>query len=153
MANFERRGESVRARFMHNGRLYTKTFREQALAESWARRMKRTLLNREAIAMGQLLSQMPQRVLKAIAAAEYSAEDIEGGAVPAEVSSGIYFLLKHGSIVYVGKTKDVFLRLSKHRRDGKDFDAYNFIPCAIEDLAEMEAIYIAALAPKLNSTY
>lgn len=65
---------------------------------------------------------------------------------------GIYFLIAVGNIVYVGKSKDIILRLSNHMREGrKVFDSFCVLKCAPEELDTLEALYIAKLRPSLNT--
>lgn len=58
-----------------------------------------------------------------------------------------------GAIRYIGKTTDLHLRLSKHRRDGRAFDSYNFLPCPDSELDRMERMYIEAFMPSENMKF
>lgn len=150
MPTYEDRSGKVRARFMHNGRRYSRTFDDRAAAEAWCARHKATIQRREDAGASALLSQIPRRILDAVQAIDYTATEVVSGALPVGGSVGIYFLVRDAEVVYIGKTTDVFLRLSKHRRDGKQFDAYNFLPCGEADLDRLESLYITALLPYGN---
>jgi hypothetical protein len=62
---------------------------------------------------------------------------------------GIYILMKADSVIYVGKTSNLFARIAQHQAD-KDFDSVQFIRCdeSLLDLYERELI--ATLNPSLN---
>lgn len=62
----------------------------------------------------------------------------------------IYFLIKNNEIVYVGQTIDLYARLSAHSRE-KDFDAYSFVECNIDELDALEILYIVKFKPKYNT--
>jgi hypothetical protein len=81
----------------------------------------------------------------------HSGADLIEASIPVQNQIGLYFLIKYKEVVYVGQTIDIFGRVSKHRRLGKDFDSFSFIPC--DDPArrdELESTYILALAPWMN---
>lgn len=76
---------------------------------------------------------------------------IVNNATKQEIQCGIYFLIKGGEIVYIGKSIDCASRLISHRmgRNGW-FDAYFVIPAEIERLDGLEAAYIAKFNPPVN---
>ncbi len=61
---------------------------------------------------------------------------------------GVYFLIKHEKVVYVGQSNSLFTRISQH--DNKDFDHYAFIRCEKSQLDQLESLYIHLLQPELN---
>lgn len=62
----------------------------------------------------------------------------------------IYFLMRAGALLYIGRSKNVWRRVMEHRR-GKIFDADIYIlPMAAEDLSGMEVDLIHELQPPLN---
>lgn len=67
---------------------------------------------------------------------------------------GIYFLQRAGKVCYVGLGKPVGLRLNKHFRDRRPFDAvtvlYGIHP---EALSDVEAAYILAWDPPWNQSW
>jgi hypothetical protein len=68
---------------------------------------------------------------------------------------GVYFLIKEGSIVYVGQTTNIVSRLLSHSKHfgPEGFDRIAFIP--IDDrrlLSSVEEFYIAKFTPTLNRT-
>lgn len=67
--------------------------------------------------------------------------------IPAE--PGVYFLIKDGQIVYVGKSMIPIRRIGDHARD-KIFDSISFIPCCADELDSLEQDYIRALKPTYN---
>ena len=68
---------------------------------------------------------------------------------PVTAGPGIYFLCKSGNLVYVGKSRNVILRLSGHFQ--KDFDSVYMVPVAEDELRATEAFLIRLLRPPLNS--
>jgi hypothetical protein len=88
--------------------------------------------------------------LTAIENANYSIDEILLCAIPATSNSGVYFLIWRGEIRYVGQSINVFHRLDQHKRSGRRFDSYSFIPCEIEDLKELERTYRDLLMPEEN---
>lgn len=73
-------------------------------------------------------------------------------AIPAPSFTGIYFLIQNGEIEYVGQSVDILHRISRHKREGKEFDSYAYLVCEKDRLNELEALYITALMPWLNYT-
>lgn len=93
------------------------------------------------------MSNPPNELLSAAAIAEqanpYGSASYKNG-------GRIYFLLRQGTVVYVGQTiLRAIQRVSTHSKE-KEFDSWHWIPCPIESLAETERAYIAALKPALN---
>jgi hypothetical protein len=135
----------------------SKTFLTEPEAREWVEREEARVFRRyqrhEAARESGLASAMPRRVLDAIAATDYTAEELSAHAVPYETSCGVYFLMLKGDVVYVGQSIDVLGRIAKHRREGKVFDAFNFIPCERARALALEAQYITALLPALNSSF
>lgn len=63
---------------------------------------------------------------------------------------GIYFLIKSGCVDYVGKTSNLYDRLSKHHRL-KYYHLVSFLPVPETDqLDVLEHHYIQAFQPRLN---
>lgn len=60
----------------------------------------------------------------------------------------IYFLIKDGSIVYVGQSTRGISRVFQHGK--KDFDRYYYFDCDTKQLSECEAMYIAKFKPLHN---
>ena len=70
------------------------------------------------------------------------------------VTSGIYFLYNEKkTLIYVGKSIDVFNRLvqSAHAKKGSIY--FKVITCPERDLDALEQYYIAKLRPTRNKTY
>lgn len=153
MASLRERNGKWLAEVHTLGRRAYKSHPTREAAERWAARTERSIRMRDAQARDTLTSVLPVRYLEALRIAEYSADEIIGGAIPAHASVGVYFLMLMGSIVYVGQTTDLLGRLARHRRLGREFDSYNFIPVERARLDEVESAYIAALMPRLNSKF
>ena len=62
----------------------------------------------------------------------------------------IYFLLREGSVVYVGKTTKGIQRILAHIED-KEFDSYAFFNCPEYLLNETENFYILKHCPEYNA--
>lgn len=123
-----------------------KTFDTEAQARDWAQRQ-------ELLVNGSLCGLAPKRLLDAAARCAHSYDDILAASIPCESTVGVYFLIRDYKVVYVGQTTDLFQRLWKHRRSGKLFDSFSFIPCAKVDLNAVEADYIALLMPEENKQF
>lgn len=65
---------------------------------------------------------------------------------------GVYFLVKTGTIIYIGQSRCLFNRLSQHKAH-KDFDEVKFIRCEQSELNEKEMFFIKLLKPELNGEY
>ena len=76
-------------------------------------------------------------------------EEISAAAKPIEESSGVYFLVSCGEVVYVGQSVQVMNRVQEHRAL-KTFDSVAYIPCKPEMLNKLESLYIHILRPKTN---
>ena len=102
---------------------------------------------------GVQIPNIPSAVLEAMAEVPYNATEIVSASYPF-ATSGIYFLIKAGQVVYVGQAIDLLRRINRHRQDGgKDFDAFTYIPAPPEELNGLEATYIKALMPRLNMSF
>lgn len=79
------------------------------------------------------------------------AEDfIASNAVRIPMSSyGIYFLTHNGRVVYVGKGKDPYIRVSTHTKD-KVFDGFFVMQSPPDTLDELEAFFIRKFNPIFN---
>lgn len=67
------------------------------------------------------------------------------------IGSGIYFLCKLGSVVYVGQSQFAAARIATHIKENiKDFDAVYFFPWPSDQLDEAEGAFIRALNPPMN---
>lgn len=84
-----------------------------------------------------------------------SGTEILARAVPISsiLSTGIYFLLDHAEIVYVGQSKtDVLARIRQHSvRPEKIFTHVFVLRCAEEHTDRLERQYIERFCPKYNS--
>lgn len=63
--------------------------------------------------------------------------------------SGIYFLIRNKKIIYIGRSKNIFLRLLAHCK--KDFDSVRIIKCDPDKAGYYEARWTKVFKPELNS--
>lgn len=158
MAYFDSRTPGkVRASVYRDGVRLSKTFPTQEAAESWAHAQEARLTARRdaarALKSEAFGSVMPKRVLHARSKLPIPESEILATAVPAATMCGVYFLILRAEVVYVGQSIDVFGRLSRHLKTGRiPFDCFNIMPCAVEDLDDLEAQYIAAIVPRHNKS-
>ena len=129
----------------------SRMFGTESDARKWAAMFEGSLDVRSAKEAG-LLSFLPARIRLAFESAEHSPADIVLGSIPAPRGPGVYFLIRDGEVTYVGQTVDLFHRLMRHQRDGREFDGFNFLPCPKEKLDEIEAAYILVLNPRENKS-
>lgn len=134
----------------------SKTFDDEQSARQWAAntegRISRQVVLNRAEAQKMLATLVPKRVLSALRDIPYTLGEVLESLVPATSFTGIYFLVKDMEVVYVGQSVDILHRISRHRREGKDFDSYSYLLCPEAELNDMEAKYITALMPWLNFT-
>lgn len=71
---------------------------------------------------------------------------------PAPEESCVYFLLKDGAVIYVGKSRSLQARIASHQSD-KDFDRILILACEPSVLDEVEQYWIRKLQPPLNSDH
>lgn len=154
MASIIQRRQKWRAEVWQNGRRATGTFKTRALAEAWADRQEGRMagmpLLKAALADHRLALALSPRLRAAIGLANYTHDEIVAGAFPLDSDVGIYFLTRGVEVTYVGQTTNILARLLKHRRTGRKFDGFAFIPCQQADLDELESAYIALLLPGEN---
>jgi len=77
-------------------------------------------------------------------------EEIVAGKMDLPVRSGVYFLIRHFEVVYVGQSINVFGRIGQHAAS-KEFDSFSFIPAHPLELDVLESLYIHTLHPPLNA--
>lgn len=148
-----------RAQVYKHGVRTSKIHPTREAAEEWANLMemsvpdKRELMKLEATDDSPaLVAPIPRVVLSAIRAAPVQPMHIVMATVPCRRASGVYFLFVDGEVVYVGQSVDMLGRISRHRREGKKFDAFGMIECEKKDMDELERVYIRAFVPEWNLT-
>lgn len=67
-----------------------------------------------------------------------------------EYGSGVYILMNKGSILYIGQTQDLNMRIAQHRKSGKAFDKILFMPCHKDDHDAIEGDLIREFEPERN---
>jgi hypothetical protein len=155
MASFQQTpGGTWRAQIDCRGARRSKTLATRGAAEAWAREMEDRIRAKQELELATantlLATMVPKRMLSAIAAIPHSLQEVIRAAVPARTFVGIYFLLHNGEVVYVGQSVDMLTRIARHRREGREFDAYTYLTCDKADLDRLEAAYIAAFMPWMN---
>jgi hypothetical protein len=123
----------------------------EALLEAKAKRYKPK--DALAIAGPDLVTMVPKRVLDACREIPHRQVDILEAAIPLRRNSAVYFLLRDGDVIYVGQSSDVMARISRHRREGKQFDSFAYMECEPEELDRLESLYINAFVPPENLTF
>lgn len=138
----------IRAQLCVKGDRTGASFDSMEEAQKWAE-LKEAALGKKSTG---LLWKLPPRVLNALAGTEFTHADVVAGATSYDGASGVYFLIRDGEVVYVGKSVYVFDRIGKHRREGGAwFDSFNVLRCPIDQMDALEEKYILALMPKMNT--
>jgi predicted GIY-YIG superfamily endonuclease len=146
MAEIEQRGSRFRARFHHNYYRYSATFDSRDEAERWAIESKR-LARSGIVPKKQGIGKRPRLLVAPNRPIGVGLAEIVAAARPYERICGVYFLIRHGSVIYVGQSLDVMRRIAAHRIQ---FDSYHVLPIAPALLDLYESHYIASLRPELN---
>jgi hypothetical protein len=132
----------------------SKTFDQEADARAWVAAAEPAVVARQqrgmALSEAKFMDLVPRRVLDAMRSTEFSKDEVIKAGIPCVGHCGIYFLIADNDVIYVGQSIDVFGRISRHRRDGREFDAYAYLPCDKARLDATEAAYIMAFMPWLN---
>lgn len=154
MATIRQRGKTWRAELCVGGRRSSRTFKSEALARSWAEAHEARISGmpalKAALSDHRLSQALSPRLRAAIELANYTHDEIVSSAFPLDSDCGVYFLTHQSEVYYVGQTTNLLYRLYKHRMSGRKFDGFAFIPCAEEDLDQLESAYIAMLLPGEN---
>lgn len=66
--------------------------------------------------------------------------------------SGVYFLIRHNQIIYIGQAVNIPIRIAVHARRIM-FDRYHSIECALSRLDAVERAYIRKFRPLLNRAH
>jgi hypothetical protein len=145
-----------RVQVMVRGIRQSRTFPTEAEAVRWGQQREEAIRSRadmqDALRAECLMDVLPRRVLEAATAVRYPREEIVRSAIPADIMSGVYFLIRDREVVYVGQSVDVFSRIARHRREGRPFDSFNVMPCEPERMDALESLYIDALVPLFNTS-
>lgn len=154
MAHIRRQRDGFRAEIYRLGVRKSRSFKTEAEAEAWAGAAEPAVVSRQlradALRNATLRGLVPPRVLAAMSAIEFTKEQVLDAAIPCAGHCGIYFLIAGNDVIYVGKSIDVFNRIARHKRDGRQFEAFAFLPCSADKLDETESSYILAFMPWLN---
>lgn len=158
MASFSEYKGGWRAQVYKDGKRKSKVLPTRERAEKWAASMESKLqeladrIDGIKASRGIPLS-APTAVLDAMSRLPHTREEIMMASIPHHETSGVYFLMRGPDIIYVGQSLDVLQRISRHRREGRSFDAFSYIICPVDGLDELEADYIRALVPEENWSF
>jgi hypothetical protein len=148
-------GRRWRVQTYVDGRRRSRMFRTQPLAEAWASQIEGRDCDmaelRRLLQDQRIMPLLPLKFREAVERAKYSEREIIASRFWMDYDSGIYFLIRDDRIYYVGQTTCVLARILKHRRNGRKFDSFAFIPCLPEHLDELERVYITLLLPAENA--
>jgi hypothetical protein len=151
-----------RAEIERHGTRKSKLCETEAEARLWAAHaedqldaQKRRYAPRDQFAMAgpNLVTVVPRCVLEACREIPHRQSDVLANAIPVRLGSAVYFLMSKGEVIYVGQSNDVLSRLARHRREGKQFDAFACIECKPEEMDRLETLYIKAFVPEENLTF
>jgi hypothetical protein len=147
MATFRLRSNTYRAEVVRKGIRRSASFASMDAAQAWARTAETEILGHDGTPpiQAHLAATCDPEIADCILEKEAILSLTRWGRV-----CGVYFLVQDGEIVYVGQSIDVHYRVSCHRREGKQFDAYTIIACTPPRLADLERYYIKTFAPALN---
>jgi hypothetical protein len=85
--------------------------------------------------------------------AKLTAEAIRANRAPFPFSGpAVYFLWRGDELVYIGQAVNLFARVATHLRD-KEFDGFSYVPCALQELNELERRAILMWQPTLNKRF
>lgn len=144
MASITKEETGWRAQLYVRGVRESSMFARKADAQQWAKIRERQL---RAMLPPKPLSKDERKFLQL--SELHSEEKIVSTAFSAKPASGVYFLIRAGKIVYVGKSVNVHARIAEHQKS-KEFDQINFIECPEDHLCRLELMYIRKFNPELN---
>lgn len=64
--------------------------------------------------------------------------------------AGIYFLLRRGRVIYIGKTTNILGRIKQHSHMRKLYDSVRLIPCHEMAMSKYEKRWIIKFQPRYN---
>lgn len=68
-------------------------------------------------------------------------------------ASGVYFLFRGDTCIYVGQTNGFFNRAEQHKRNGVRWTSHAYLEAPKMHAPAIEAYYIRRIRPALNSSY
>lgn len=140
MASFQKRPSGWRAMIRMKGVSKSATFSTKAEAKSWALEIEGEI---KAVHSKKRFSFLyPKHLI--------SESEIVKQSIMAEATCGVYFLILYGRVIYVGKSVDVYCRISEHQSRGRKFSHFFIIPCPPDKLSVLETQYILSLSPEGN---
>jgi predicted GIY-YIG superfamily endonuclease len=159
MATPKKLRDKWRVQVQVNGQRTSKVFNTEEEARQWLEMETKlrkihssssSMMERLQYADLAIMTSIPKRVLRSLSEIPFSQQQILDAALPMGTQVGIYFLVKHDEIVYVGQSIDIFRRIGRHKAEGRDFDSFTFIQCEQEKLDYYESLYIGAFVPEQN---
>lgn len=70
--------------------------------------------------------------------------------LPGVPRSGVYFLLRGETVVYVGRSASILARINTHYSGPMEFDGVRFVAAEGLEMDRLEQLYIARFAPEYN---
>lgn len=148
MASIQCFGDKWRAQIYIGGMRESSVFDEKFQAETWAKDREVTLkaINRKIVASHTMKK---DRKVFVDSTEIHSDEEIIESSMSAPDTSGVYFLIRGGAIVYVGQSRNVYARIEAHKQS-KEFDRITVLECEERNLRSLESLYIKKFQPPLN---
>jgi hypothetical protein len=114
-------------------------------ADVLKQKIKQLEANRDSLEKHHLMDKVSLKLTNKILLRE---EEIVSGSILWSQTTGVYFLIDSGKVIYVGQSVNVYGRISEHW--DKTFDSFAYIPCEKESLNALESLYIHLLRPPMN---
>jgi len=143
MAHIRQRGGSWGVSIRRLGYEAHKSFKTREEAERWARIEEQAILyaNRRKKRRSQIMEDQIEIA---------SSADVVMSSFPFHGGPGVYILIDHDRITYVGQGRNAFSRVIQHHKVGRRFTHYLIVPCETNRLIEVERKLISQFAPTEN---
>lgn len=133
------------------GQRKSKTFRSRSEAYSWSIQKENEARIDNAVSSAtpsEFHPDLPSPLSKL-----FPKDFIVANANTLDDFSGVYFLINHDEIVYVGESRNVYARLDNHvLSEDKKFDRFYVIHCPGTFRKRLESLYIQRFTPIYNKT-
>ena len=143
MAHIRQRGNSWGAVIRRFGHKAQKSFQTREEAERWARIEEQSIIyaNRRKKRRSQVMEDQLEIA---------SSADVVMSGFPFHGGPGVYILIDHDQITYIGQGRNALARVIQHHKVGRRFTHYLIVPCEAERLIEVERKLISRFAPTEN---
>lgn len=148
MASIYKNGDTWRAQVYVAGIRESASFEEKFQAEAWSHERETALKALKRSLTAAHRAKEDKKIFMEVCAS-YSEEQIIANSMSVPDTSGVYFLIRDGAIVYVGQSNNVYSRVRSHKKD-KTFDRIAVIECKEKELLHLEKLYIKKFKPILN---